>query len=126
MRGRVAHAVDRFFKWLSGWYERSLRAALTQPVLVMTAAVATFGIAAPELQTLIDGRLLRVEGRVNSQFYELSHDTLVAPIRSARVRRRMRTVAIMGVAYVALVSSRVVLPLVDEVEARLPEARQAR
>jgi hypothetical protein len=30
------------------------------------------------------------------------------------------------VAYVALVSSRVVLPTVDEVEARLPEASQAR
>ena len=33
---------------------------------------------------------------------------------------------IAGVAYIALVSSRVVLPLVDEVEARLPEARRAR
>ena len=31
---------------------------------------------------------------------------------------------IASVAYVALISSRVVLPLVDEVEARLPEARQ--
>jgi uncharacterized membrane protein YesL len=33
---------------------------------------------------------------------------------------------IVGVAYIALVSCRVVLPLVDEVEARLPEARRAR
>jgi uncharacterized protein YjbI with pentapeptide repeats len=62
-----------------------------------------FGIAASELQKLIEGRLLRVEGRVNSQFYELSHDTLVAPIRSARVRRRLKTAAIMTAAYVALV-----------------------
>jgi hypothetical protein len=30
---------------------------------------------------------------------------------------------LMSVAYVALVSARVVLPLVDEVEARLPEGR---
>ena len=35
-------------------------------------------------------------------------------------------VVLVSVGYVALISSRVVLPLVDEVEARLPEARQAR
>ena len=33
---------------------------------------------------------------------------------------------IVSVAYVAIVSSRVILPLVDEVEARLPETRQVR
>jgi uncharacterized membrane protein YesL len=33
---------------------------------------------------------------------------------------------IVSVAYVAIMSSRVVLPMIDEVEARLPEARQAR
>lgn len=36
------------------------------------------------------------------------------------------TLVIVSVAYVAIVSSRVVLPLVDEVEARLPEARRIR
>jgi multidrug efflux pump len=46
VRGRVAHAVDRFFKWLSGLYERSLRAAIKQPVLVIVSAAAAFGIAA--------------------------------------------------------------------------------
>jgi uncharacterized membrane protein YesL len=35
-------------------------------------------------------------------------------------------IVLLSVAYVALVSSRVVLPLVDEIEARLPEARRAR
>ena len=34
--------------------------------------------------------------------------------------------AMVSVAYIALVSSRYVLPLADEVEARLPEARRAR
>jgi uncharacterized membrane protein YesL len=33
---------------------------------------------------------------------------------------------VVSVAYVAIVSSRVVLPMVDQLEARLPEARQAR
>jgi uncharacterized membrane protein YesL len=33
---------------------------------------------------------------------------------------------IVSVAYVAIVSSRVILPMIDEVEARLPEARRAR
>ena len=31
VRGRVAHAVDRFFKWLSQTYERSLRSGLHAP-----------------------------------------------------------------------------------------------
>jgi len=35
-------------------------------------------------------------------------------------------IVLITVAYVAVLSSRVVLPLVDEVEARLPEARRAR
>lgn len=34
VRGRVAGAVDRFFRWLSAAYERSLRAALARPLLV--------------------------------------------------------------------------------------------
>jgi len=35
-------------------------------------------------------------------------------------------IVLVSVAYVAVLSARVVLPLVDEVEARLPEARRAR
>src|SRR5690606_25792509 len=34
IRGRVADAVDRFFRWLSHWYERSVRAALAAPAIV--------------------------------------------------------------------------------------------
>ncbi|MGH8176413.1 MAG: efflux RND transporter permease subunit [Steroidobacter sp.] len=45
VRGRVAHAVDRFFRWLSGRYERSLRAVLRAPLAIGAAGLATLAIA---------------------------------------------------------------------------------
>lgn len=45
VRGRVAHAVDRFFRWLSGRYERSLRAALRTPQVIGAAGIATLALA---------------------------------------------------------------------------------
>jgi multidrug efflux pump len=45
VRGRVAHAVDRFFQWLSRVYERSLRRALEAPLLVVVAGALAFGLA---------------------------------------------------------------------------------
>jgi len=45
VRGRVAHAVDRFFRWLSNLYERSLRAALHAPLLLMGAGAASIVLA---------------------------------------------------------------------------------
>lgn len=45
VRGRVAHAVDRFFKWLSGRYERSLRTALKSPAVVGFLGLGTLGLA---------------------------------------------------------------------------------
>ncbi|GFE79015.1 multidrug transporter [Steroidobacter agaridevorans] len=45
VRGRVAHAVDRFFQWLSNMYERSLRRALAAPLLVVVAGALAFGLA---------------------------------------------------------------------------------
>ncbi|HEX2494216.1 MAG TPA: efflux RND transporter permease subunit [Steroidobacter sp.] len=45
VRGRVAHAVDRFFKWLSAWYERSLRKALDAPGLIGLAGLGTLALA---------------------------------------------------------------------------------
>jgi hypothetical protein len=40
------------------------------------------------LQQLVDHRLLRADPRVGSVYYEISHDTLVAPILAHRDRRR--------------------------------------
>lgn len=40
------------------------------------------GLSAEQLRTLVDSRLLRVDRRTDSSYYELSHDTLVAPILS--------------------------------------------
>ncbi len=45
IRGRVADAVDRFFRWLSRWYERSVRAALARPAVIVAAGAATIALA---------------------------------------------------------------------------------
>src|SRR5690606_9614180 len=45
IRGRVADATDRFFRWLSSWYERTVRAALAAPAIVFAAGAATIALA---------------------------------------------------------------------------------
>ncbi|HKU13444.1 MAG TPA: efflux RND transporter permease subunit [Steroidobacteraceae bacterium] len=45
VRGRVAHGVDRFFRWLSRLYEISLRRMLHAPALVIGAGVASLALA---------------------------------------------------------------------------------
>jgi hydrophobe/amphiphile efflux-1 (HAE1) family protein len=45
VRGRVAHAVDRFFRWLSSVYERSLRSALHAPALIVGCGVVAVALA---------------------------------------------------------------------------------
>src|SRR4030095_6143822 len=45
VRGRVAHAVDRFFRWLSGVYEKSLRGGLHAPGLIMGAGAVAIVLA---------------------------------------------------------------------------------
>jgi hypothetical protein len=47
----------------------------------------TFQVSRDTLAHLVDRRLLRAEPRLGSTYYELSHDTLVEPIRQARRRR---------------------------------------
>ncbi|HEY0683951.1 MAG TPA: efflux RND transporter permease subunit [Steroidobacter sp.] len=44
VRGRVAHAVDRFFQWLSSAYERSLRRAVASPAIVVVAGALAFAL----------------------------------------------------------------------------------
>lgn len=44
LRGRVADGIDRFFRWLSRLYERSVRAALAAPAIVFGAGAATLAL----------------------------------------------------------------------------------
>lgn len=62
---------------------------------------ARFGIRKDVLIAMVDKRLLRAEPRLGSNYYELSHDTLIDPIaesraRAAGARRRRRQVALAG------------------------------
>lgn len=49
------------------------------------------------LSELVDRRLLRSEPRVGSIYYELSHDTLVAPIRESQKKRNFKKGIILSV-----------------------------
>ena len=63
------------------------------------------GVSKETLRRLVDTRLLRPEPRLGGVFYELSHDTLVEPIRRSQKRRIARqrragvTVAALALAY---------------------------
>ena len=60
-----------------------------------------FQVEAATLQELVDIRLLRSDYRLHELYYELSHDTLIQPIREAtrrRVRRKRRLTALAGLA----------------------------
>ena len=69
-----------------------------------------YAVPSDILHELVDQRLLRVEPRVGSEYYELSHDTLVKPIlenrserRRARSRRRRRFAIVAGAVLALLV-----------------------
>jgi tetratricopeptide (TPR) repeat protein len=49
------------------------------------------------LATLVDRRLLRADTRVGGTYYELSHDTLVMPIRQSQRIHKLKTRAIGGI-----------------------------
>lgn len=55
-----------------------------------------FYVPAGLLKELVNQRLLRAEPRVGSVYYELSHDTLVEPIRNSQRKRLFRTSMISG------------------------------
>ncbi|MEQ9398641.1 MAG: hypothetical protein RJQ04_05685 [Longimicrobiales bacterium] len=108
---------------LEGFYERTLRSIrppkvsrkvrkLCERRLISTTGrrltedgeeiERRFGISTRQLQELVDARLLRAEPRLGGTFYELSHDTLVAPIQKARARRERWRALWGGVAVVLL------------------------
>jgi tetratricopeptide (TPR) repeat protein len=49
-----------------------------------------FRISKKQLLELVNSRLLRAEPRVGSVYYELSHDTLVIPIRESQRKRKSK------------------------------------
>jgi len=55
------------------------------------------------LTAMVDSRLLRAEPRVGSVYYELSHDTLVEPIRKSQSERRVRRAKIFTILAICLV-----------------------
>ncbi len=57
----------------------------------------------PALQTLVDARLLRKEERLESYYYELSHDSLTQPILHSRPRWRMPRSFKIGLGVVGLI-----------------------
>jgi uncharacterized protein YjbI with pentapeptide repeats len=63
-----------------------------------------YGVDRVELEKLVSTRLLRTESRLDKQFLELSHDTLIGPIRAHR-RRRLRAAWLAGTAIVALLAA---------------------
>ncbi len=56
-----------------------------------------FHVPEKELNALVNDRLLRAEPRVGSVYYEISHDTLVEPIRESQKKRFRKKVKIGGV-----------------------------
>lgn len=56
------------------------------------------------LAELVNRRLLRSEPRVGSIYYELSHDTLVAPIRESRKKRNFikKITSVLGIIFILL------------------------
>jgi uncharacterized protein YjbI with pentapeptide repeats len=51
-----------------------------------------YGLRESELEALVEARLLRADARLDSKFYELSHDTLIGPIVADRRRAMQRRV----------------------------------
>ena len=117
IRGHYLDVLQQFPLFRAGWSARRLRPGLTNWVMLSRprAAVATlcerglitasghrnslpgviversFGVTKTDLATLVSSRILSVEARLGSQFYELIHDTLLAPLKHldrARLNRR--------------------------------------
>lgn len=63
---------------------------------------ARFKVPIEALDELVDRRLLRSERRLASVYYELSHDTLLAPVVAARSRRRRSRRQLLTAAAVGL------------------------
>ncbi|MCP4348787.1 MAG: tetratricopeptide repeat protein, partial [Desulfobacterales bacterium] len=56
-----------------------------------------FNVSKNDLGELVNKRLLRSEPRVGSTYYELSHDTLVEPIRESQKKRKKKEYLVSGI-----------------------------
>lgn len=83
--------------------------------LILDDCMARYGVSKVDLQRLENERLLRVERRLGSRFYELIHDTLVEPLRTYRRRRRVMQLsglgAVLAIALAIPVSQEVILSI---------------
>lgn len=61
-----------------------------------------FRVSKTMLEELVNARLLRVEPRLGSAYYELSHDTLIKPIRASQKIRRRKNFTIGIIAIIAI------------------------
>jgi len=83
------------------------------------------------LDALVEARLLRKEPRLESYFYELSHDSLARPIldnRTLKLTRRQRTILWSGLAFMLLLGGFAYLQVQATQQAREAQqrAQQAR
>lgn len=73
-----------------------------------------FKVSPALLAQLVDKRLLRAEKRVGSVYYELSHDTLIAPIRlSQQIRQTNRGGYVFLILLVVIIAYIMILPIID-------------
>ena len=79
-----------------------------------------YGVDSADLEKLVATRLLRSESRLEKQFFELSHDTLIGPIRAHR-RSRLRTAWIASTAFLVLLA--VSLPVLRAASTSYERAR---
>jgi len=70
-------------------------------IIMADDAKRHYGIDDATLASLVNERLLRCEPRLGSEFYELAHDSLIAPLVSAR-RRRRKVLATLFVVFIAV------------------------
>ena len=89
------------------------------------ALMRTFGVTPQELRKLADSHLLRAVPRLDSVYYELSHDTLVKPIQAARERRRRRRNDVLNRVLLVLLLAAALAGIVGWGEFRSARLRQS-
>ena len=87
-----------------------------------------YGVPRQDLEALVSQhRLLRADSRLDTQFYELTHDTLVKPIKADRLRRTSKLGGVLIIVFVATtIFGARILHWIEDRQARLEEAARAR
>lgn len=67
------------------------------------------------LADMVNSRLLRAESRVGSVYYELSHDTLVAPIRESQKKSKSKRTKIKFVFFFCILIITILSPVIDKI-----------